>query len=105
MKENPARLVKPRQVNDTRTRWLAPEEEVRLGATIGADCPEHMPELGLALNTGLRLSELYGLTWENENVSRPVLTVLRSKNGETRHVPLNSLALAARFPDPHSRRG
>ena len=32
VKQNPARLVKPRQVNNTRTRWLSPEEEVRLRA-------------------------------------------------------------------------
>jgi site-specific recombinase XerD len=95
VKENPARLVKHRQVNNSRTRWLAPEEEVRLRVAIQAGCPEHMPELDLALNTGLRLGELYGLTWENVNVSRRVLTVHRSKNGETRHVPLNSAALAA----------
>jgi len=95
VKENPARLVKPRQVNNTRTRWLGPGEEVRLRAAIEAACPEHMPELDLALNTGLRLSELYGLTWENVNVSRRVLTIPRSKNGETRHVPINSAALAA----------
>jgi len=95
VKENPARLVKPRQVNNTRTRWLAPEEEARLRAAIEAGCPEHMPELDLALNTGLRLSELYGLTWENVNTSRRVLSIPRAKNGETRHVPLNSAALAA----------
>jgi site-specific recombinase XerD len=95
VKENPARLVKPRQVNNTRVRWLAPEEEIRLRAAIEATCPEHKPELDLALNTGLRLGELYGLTWENANESRQVLTIPRSKNGETRHVPLNSTALAA----------
>ena len=95
VKENPARLIKHRQVNNTRTRWLAPEGEVRLRAAIEAGCPEHMPELELALNTGLRLSELYGLTWENVNALRRVLTVPRSKNGETRHVPLNSAALEA----------
>jgi site-specific recombinase XerD len=95
VKENPARLVKPRQVNNTRTRWLAPEEEVRLRAAIAAGCPEHMPELTLALHTGLRRGELYGLTWESVNASRQVLTIPRSKNGETRHVPLNSTALAA----------
>jgi site-specific recombinase XerD len=54
-----------------------------------------MPELDLALNTGLRLSELYGLSWDNVNAPRRVLTIPRSKNGETRHVPLNRAALAA----------
>ena len=62
---------------------------------IEVGCPEHMPELDLALNTGLRLSEMYGLTWGNVSASRRVLTIPRTKNGETRHVPLNSAALAA----------
>lgn len=95
VKDNPARLVKPRQVNNARTRWLAPEEELRLRKVVEAACPEHIHELDLALNTGLRLSELYCLTWENVNASRRVLTIPRSKNGQTRHVPLNRPALAA----------
>ena len=95
VKENPARLVKHRQENNARVRWLSAEEEVRLRATVSATCPEHMPELDLALNTGLRLGELYGLEWENVNLARRVLTIPRPKNGEMRHVPLNGSALAA----------
>jgi site-specific recombinase XerD len=95
VKENPARLVKHRQENNARVRWLTPEEEVRLRAAISAMYPDHMPELDLALNTGLRLSEMYGLRWEYVNQSRRVLSIPRSKNGETRHVPLNGPALAA----------
>jgi magnesium-transporting ATPase (P-type) len=95
VKQNPARLVKHRQENNARIRWLSAEEEVRLRAAISATCPEHMPELDLALNTGLRLGELYGLEWENVNLARRVLTVPRAKNGEMRHVPLNGSALAA----------
>ena len=95
VKDNPARLVKHRQENNARIRWLSTEEEVRLRAVLSATCPEHIPELDLALNTGLRLSELYALDWGNVNIARRVLTVPRPKNGEMRHVPLNSPALAA----------
>ncbi|MGH9771886.1 MAG: tyrosine-type recombinase/integrase [Candidatus Acidiferrales bacterium] len=95
VKENPARLVKPRLVNNARTRWLSAEEEARLRAAIEVRHPEHMVELELALNTGLRLSEMYGLTWENVNLSRRVLTIPRSKNGEMRHVPINSSVMAS----------
>jgi len=95
VKENPARLVKHRLVNNARTRWLSPEEEARLRIAIAARHPEHIPELEIALNTGLRLSEMYGLTWENVNLSRRVLTVPRAKNGEMRHVPINTAALSA----------
>lgn len=95
VKENPAKLVKHRQENNFRIRWLSPEEEVRLRAVISETCLEHMPELDLALNTGLRLGELFGLVWENVNLARRVLTVPRAKNGEMRHVPLNGPAIAA----------
>ena len=87
VKENPARLIKSRVVNNARTRWLSPEEEICLRAAIETRHPEHLPELELALNTGLRLGEIYSLTWENVNLFRRVLTILRSKNGQTRHVP------------------
>lgn len=95
VKENPARLVKHRQENNARVRWLSNEEEVRLRTYIQNTCPEHIPELDLALHTGMRLGEMYSLTWENVNMSRKVLTIPRSKNGQTRHVPLNAAALYA----------
>ena len=84
--------MKHRQENNARVRWLSSEEETRLRACIEATCRQHLPELELALHTGLRLGEMYGLTWENVNLSRRVLTIPRSKNGEVRHVPLNSKA-------------
>lgn len=93
--ENPARLVKHRTENNARIRFLTPEEEVRLRVALQAKCPEHWPEFEIAVNTGMRLSELYTLTWENVSISRRLLTVPRSKNGQVRHVPLNTPALAA----------
>lgn len=52
-------------------------------------------ELDLALNTGLRQGEQYGLTWNDVDLERRILTVPRSKNGENRHIPSNDAALAA----------
>lgn len=95
VKENPARLVKHRAENNGRTRYLTQEEEDRLRAVIVARWPRHMPEFDLALYTGLRLSEQYGLTWENVDLGRRFLTIPRPKNGETRHLPLNRGALRA----------
>ena len=62
-------------------------------AAIKASCPEHLPELDLALNTGLRLSEQYTIRWQDVSLVRRTLTIRRSKNGTTRHVPLNQAAL------------
>jgi site-specific recombinase XerD len=95
VKENPARLVKHRQENNARVRWLSPEEETRLRAYLEAACPQFIPELDLALHTGMRLGEMYSLTWDGVNLGRKVLTIPRSKNGEMRHVPLNSAAMSA----------
>ena len=91
--DNPARATRHRTENNGRVRYLSAEEEVRLRAVIATDWPEHMPELDLALHTGLRLSEMYGLTWDNVNLPQRRLTIPRSKNGERRHARLNSIAV------------
>lgn len=95
VKDNPARLVQHRLEDNTRIRFLSGDEEVALRTAIEAVCPEHLPEFILALNTGLRVSEQYGLSWADVSTARRVLTVQRSKNGSTRHVPLNRAALGA----------
>jgi len=94
-KENPARLVQHRLENNARIRFLSADEEMALRKVVEAKYPERVAEFDLSLNTGLRLSEQYGLTWADVSVSRRVLTIPRSKNGSTRHVPLNRAALRA----------
>jgi integrase len=62
---------------------------------IQRDNLHHEAELDTALNTGLRRSEQYRLTWDCVDFERRQLTVQRSKNGETRYIPLNDAAIAA----------
>jgi site-specific recombinase XerD len=95
IKENPARLVAHRHENNARIRFLSAEEEQSLRNAIEAKCPGHLPEFALALNTGMRLSEQYGLLWENVSLPLRMLTIPRSKNGSMRHVPLNQAAARA----------
>jgi integrase len=54
------------------------------------------PLVLLALNTGLRRGELFGLTWESVDLDRRQLkvTAATAKSGRTRHVPLNAEAFA-----------
>ena len=54
-----------------------------------------MPELEIALHSGMRPSEQYNLIWERVDLIRKLVTIPKSKNGNTRHIPLNSVAFAA----------
>lgn len=100
---NPAaRSLKRKVENNERVRFLnqfspseTTDEESRLRAVISADYPQHMAEFDIALHTGMRPSEQYGLTWDRVDLSRRIVTIPKSKNGTGRHIPLNSVALAA----------
>jgi integrase len=95
VKLNPARLVRQRKENNGRIRFLSSEEEQGLRKVLLERWIKGLPQLDLALHTGLRLGEQYGLTWDCVNFERRMLTIPLSKNGELRHVPLNDEALAA----------
>jgi len=92
---NPARLLRMKKENNGRIRFLRTDEEKALRAVIRRDCPERMPDLDIALNTGMRLSEQYRLEWDYVDFENGILTVATSKTGEGRHIPLNDAALAA----------
>jgi integrase len=91
---NPARSVPHRREDNNRVRFLTVEEEKRL-RVVEAKWPLHLPELDLAINTGLRKGSQYGLTWDMVDWKCRMLNVSRTKNDEAVHVPLNDAALAA----------
>src|SRR4030095_6512657 len=76
-------------------RFLATDEEQAFRKIVEARYLSHLPEFDLAINTGLRLSEQYGLSWEYVDMQRRVLTIPLSKNGQSRYVPLNDAAMQA----------
>jgi integrase len=107
---NPARDVRHRREDNSRVRYLNQfepfptdieylkpytTEEGRLRAVVEHEYPQHMPELDLALSTGLRMSSMYGLTWSMVDWDRRMLNIPTSKNGEALHIPLNNAAMAA----------
>jgi integrase len=108
---NPAKLLKRKKVSDDRVRFLNQHEplptkidylrphkteESRLRAVIEHDWPEHMEEFDIAINTGMRRSEQYRrIDWSCVDLTRRDLLVPKSKNGESRHISLNSAACTA----------
>ena len=104
IKYNPARLVKRRREDNARVRWLLPAEEIRLKKAIEELGAEHLPELEIALHTGMRRSEQYSLVWSDIDFVNRIITVRHTKNGEMRHIRLNRFALAA-FEAIRARRG
>ena len=79
VKENPARLVVHRRENNDRIRFLSAEEEAALRKAIERRCAERLAEFDFALNTGLRLSEQYGLLWENVLLPLRTITIHAAK--------------------------
>jgi integrase len=55
----------------------------------------HLPELDLAINTGVRKESQYGLTWDMVDWKSRELHIPRTKNEEPLHVPLNDAAISA----------
>lgn len=93
--QNPARFVRRLRENNERVRFLSDEEEKRLREAIQSECPEHTPDLDVALNTGMRKGEQYGLNWKDVDLHARRLTLRETKNGSVRHIPLNSVAMEA----------
>ncbi len=99
---NPAREVAQQKVNNGIIRYLKPDEEKRLRAVLQKAVDgcgpqneqrrkrlEHrIYELDVALGTGMRKGEQYGLRWSDIDFDRRVITLRDTKNGSSRAVPM-----------------
>ena len=83
---NPVRPKMFSKENNQRVRFLSDEEEAALQKALGET---EWPMVAVAMHTGLRRSEQFNLRWEHVDFTTGILTVPRSKHGETRHVPMN----------------
>ena len=75
---NPCQRVSRWKENESRVRWLRPEEEMRLRKAFV--CDQHEWEFELALSTGMRRGEQFGLKWADVDVEHNIATV-RGKTG------------------------
>jgi integrase len=90
-----------------RVRWLEPDEEARLLKACRASRTKHLAAMvRVALETGLRKSELLGLTWDRVDMSRGVLRLEVTKSGRRREVPMRQAVydILAALPEPHAGR-
>ena len=92
---NPARLVRQRHEDNGVIRWLMEEEETRLRAVIAEHYSDHLPELVIGLEMGMRLSEQFRLRWESVDFKRKEVRLPTTKNYSGRSIPMNSEVLSA----------
>lgn len=92
---NPARLVRLHREAKSRLRFITYEEEEEIRAIIRKRCAVHEPEFTLALETGMRRGELYGLERDRVHLERRQLILLETKNGTSRVVILTTRAVEA----------
>ena len=83
---SPAKRVKFLKENNTRERYLKKEETARL--LQNAD-EKLRPILIVALNTGMRRGEIFGLEWKNIDFGCNTIHLYETKNGKERTVPMN----------------
>lgn len=97
---NPVRDVAPEPVSNGVIRYLTPVEEKRLRAVLQKDfdaCGPRNPqrkkrmqhriyEFEIALKTGMRKSEQYGLTWDDVDFRHGEILLRNTKNGDSRTV-------------------
>jgi site-specific recombinase XerD len=88
---NPVTRVGRYKENDSRLRWLRPEEEEKVRNCLKVDYQRW--EFDLALHTGMRRGEQWWLRWKDVDLEHGVLTV-KGKTGR-RHVQANEVAVGA----------
>ena len=85
-KENPAKKVKKLKGEVKRVRFLMPDEV----QTLLSSCADYLrPIVTLAVHTGMRKGEIFGLKWEQINFEQGIITLQDTKNGERRDIPMD----------------
>jgi site-specific recombinase XerD len=93
--KNPASRIGRTKEDNGRVRWLSDTEEPQLRNAISKRTPQHVPAFDLSLNTGMRSGEQFSLRWSQIDADRCSLFLPKTKNGKSRHIPLNAVAMEA----------
>lgn len=101
---NPVRDAKQFKTTLPIPRWLREDEEVRLRAVLQRwidECPAHRykkglelrchpHELTIALQTGMRKGNQYGLRWDEVDFDHRRINLTTTKTGKPQSIPMNS---------------
>jgi integrase len=99
LEESPMKNFKMLAENNARHRFLSVEECDRLlRACIS---PRVRAVVEIALHTGMRLGEILGLCWQDVDFSTGLILIRHSKNGHSRHIPMDSAIVALLKTYPH----
>ena len=86
VKANPVKGIKKLKEPPGRLRYLKSEE----AETLVKACSDHLgPIVVTALNTGMRKSEILNLKWRDVDLINRMITVIKTKNNESRVIPIN----------------
>lgn len=87
MKTNPAWGVKQQREALKEFEFLT---EVEMDQVIENCAPHLRAIVTLAIHTGMRRGEIFKLEWRDLDFKNGFITVRDSKNGDTRHIPMNT---------------
>ena len=99
LEESPMAGIRFLRENNARTRYLSLQECQRLIASCMA--PHIRAMVSVALHSGMRLGEILNLRWYDLDFSSGFILVRDSKNGESRHVPMDATLFALFRAYPH----
>lgn len=93
--QNPVEGIRKPPPARARDRRLEGDEEARLLAAAEASSAELAIFIKLAIETAMRRGEIAGLEWRHVDLKRHLLHLPKTKNGDSRSVPLTEAASAA----------
>jgi integrase len=92
--ENPVKWVTKPSVSPGRIRYLEKEEIKKLlECTKQSKSKELYAVVVIALGTGMRLSEIMNLRWNQVDITNEIIKLPTSKNGDPRFIPMKGLVL------------
>ena len=97
--DNPAKAVRRRKEENKRLRFLSEDEIRRL---LGCASTRIRPLLSCALLTGMRRGEILQLRWEQVDIARRHIYVLKTKSSKPRELPIG-VKLLRMFLDLHPK--